>query len=102
MIKGTASDFKQMEQTVRMWEEKQQMMFGKTDHSKGEGIILWKWNEVEGTWVTRWYNEVVTKFLKKTMVLETFINNNDHAVNFRNQVHQQPILAYFTSFVRYT
>jgi hypothetical protein len=40
VIKGTASDFKQMEQTVRMWEEKQQMMFGKTDHSKGEGIIL--------------------------------------------------------------
>jgi hypothetical protein len=38
-IKGTASDFKQMEQTVRMWEQKQQIMFSKT-HSKGGRIIL--------------------------------------------------------------
>jgi hypothetical protein len=40
VIKGIASDFTQMEQTVRMWEEIQQMMFSKTDHSKGERIIL--------------------------------------------------------------
>jgi hypothetical protein len=28
---------------------------------------------------------VVTKFLKKTMTLETFISNIDHAVNFINK-----------------
>jgi hypothetical protein len=39
-IKGTASDFKQMEQTVRKWEGKHQIMFSKTDHSKGKRIIL--------------------------------------------------------------
>jgi len=36
---------------------------------------------------------VVTKLLKKTMALETFVNYNDHAVNFRKQVCQQPILV---------
>jgi hypothetical protein len=69
-----------------MWEEKQQMKFRKTDHSEGERIILWKWNEGEGTQVIRWYNEVVTKFLKKTMAQDTFVSNTDTAVNFRKQV----------------
>jgi len=77
-------------------------MFSKTDHSKGERIILWKWNEREGTQVIRWYDEVVTKFLKKTMAPETFISNTDRAVNFRKQVCQQPILVQITSFVRKT
>lgn len=76
-----------------MWEEKQQMMFSKTDHSKGERIILSKWNEGEGTQVIHRYDEVVTKFLKKTMALETFVSNTEHAVNFRKHVCQQPTLV---------